>query len=146
MNGQCNGAFFSEKVPPSATDPKECLKLSDGSDVQVQSVRVFCQIKIIYLRGVNLPNHTDTFHSIWQLPLPLSLLLSPPLWPFPPPLPLLPFSPPLSPILSPPALPPHPPLTSHLTSVHNYTHTLGDYEHKSLNLWIVLNNLMIHSM
>ena len=67
--------------------PKECLKLSDGSDVRVQSIRVFCQIRIIYLRGCILHNHA--FHGIWQLSL-LPPLLSPP------------SSPPLSPSSHPP--------------------------------------------
>ena len=90
--------------------PKECLKLSDGSDVPCRVWRF--KIKIIFLKGVNL--HSNAFHNIWQqLPGPPS-----------------PSSPPLSPehlsqpptlSASSPPLPITPPLLSHhLSSADNY--------------------------
>ena len=93
-------------------DPKKCLNVLPEVSHE-PSMRVFCQIKIIYLKGVNL--HNNVFHNIWQqLPGPPS---------------------PSSPVsATPPSLsPPHPPLASHLTSVHNYTHTQGQHHHKRKN-------------
>ena len=103
-------------------------------------MRNFCQIKIIYLIGVNLHNHA--FHKIWPLSLPcrcqvlpschLPPLITPPL-----------VTPPLTSLLQTQTAP------SHLTSVHvpcNYTHTFGQHHHKSKNLWFFLNNLIIHFM
>ena len=59
-----------------ATDPKECLNSLTEVTYRVQSVTVFCHIKIIYLKGDIL--QSNAFHNIWQQVLP------PPLTQFPP--------------------------------------------------------------
>ena len=46
------------EVAALATDPKECLY----GLTEVPSMRIFCMIKIIYLKGVNF--HSNAFHNI----------------------------------------------------------------------------------
>ena len=120
-NGQC----FLRRPRPDCSQgmPNKCWN----------GRRIFCQIKEIYSKGVNL--HSNVFHNIWQqLPGPL-----------PPPLPRTPLSLPSSPglLLS---LPP-PLLISHLTSVHKYTHTQGQQWLSIVDdiVRFVLNNLKICS-
>ena len=57
--------------PAQGTARKECLNVLTEVSHEL-SMRIFCQIKIIYLKGVDL--HNNAFHKIWQL----SLLLSSP--------------------------------------------------------------------
>ena len=102
---------FAEKALPlrSGTAHKECLNVL----TEVRSMRIFCQIKIIYLKIVDI--HINAFH-IWQLSLLLSSPCPPPLLSqlaSPPSPPHLPF-PSLS--SSKPAPLPPLPLTSHLAS------------------------------
>ena len=58
-----SSAFFGDGAAP-ATDPKECLNSLTEVTYRVQSVKVFCHIKIIYLKGDIL--QSNAFHNIWQ--------------------------------------------------------------------------------
>ena len=48
----------------SATLPRNVLNCQTEVTYRVQSVRVFCHIKIIYLKGDIL--QSNAFHNIWQ--------------------------------------------------------------------------------